>query len=80
MEKTLTVKRHTYRRTIKPREVTFVCKSHPGGPKEITEDRLPGATPAYCLACIDAGRRRDYKAKAALMRYYERKQKELQTT
>lgn len=80
MEKTLKVKRHAYKRKLTSRSVTFICKSHPGGPKEITEDRLPGPTPAYCLACIDAGRREDYKAKAALMRYYERKQKELQTT
>lgn len=79
MEKTLKVKRHTYKRTLAARSVTFICKSHPGGPTEITEDRLPGPRPAYCLSCIEAGRRKDYKAKKSLVRYYERKQKELQT-
>lgn len=80
MEKTLEVKRHKYQRKIQTRPVTFICKSHPGGPTEITEERLPGPTPAYCQTCIDTGRRNRYKAKQTLVRYYERKKKELQTT
>lgn len=77
MEKTLKVKRYTYRRKIRARMVTFICRCHPGGATEVTEKRLPGPLPSYCLSCRDSGRVEKHKAEAALKRYYEKKKKRI---
>jgi hypothetical protein len=52
-----------------PRAITFTCS---WCYKDVTENRMPGPTPAYCLACAvevkrsaDANRARRYRERQA---------------
>jgi hypothetical protein len=73
-EKEITVTRTQYKKKLVTRPVTFVCTIHPGGPIEVTEERYPGPTPKYCLACRNSGRYARYKAQKVLERYHRKQE------
>lgn len=50
-----------------PRAITFTCS---WCYKDVTENRMPGPTPAFCLACADEARRSSAANRAR--RYRER--------
>jgi len=64
--------RHAYSETAMPREprpITFTCS---WCYKDVTENRMPGPTPAYCQTCAvevkrsaDANRARRYRERKA---------------
>lgn len=55
-KKVVEVKTREYTREVQPREVTFICDIHDGGPTEVTEMLYPGPPRHVCTECKRSGR------------------------